>query len=298
VHLGRFFYWLGLAHPSGPTVSMGWQPTPKTGELPPWRRAGGADANPARAGDEWGSGGVLEHEVAVGDWFEETEERGAHQKWRLHGDSTLSVGTHRRRLGTVVGVADSESGEHLGAGGVLGEAKARLEEDQSGPPAVECPAAEEEEGRSSLRSEGGGVLLGLARGGKHSGSCSGGWRHVGAVHVGGVRQWGGEERHRWQSEGTRDGNGVGDLSRLCFSPKIRQRIRTAEPAHMEERHGLCVGVVRGGGTGHSCSWRGQNRWRRGQNDAQARAQGKIADGPAVRVGLGRYRRTGLSPRLN
>jgi hypothetical protein len=156
VHLGRFFYWLGLAHPSGPTVSMGWQPTPKTGELPPWRRAGGADANPARAGDEWGSGGVLEHEVAVGDWFEETEERGAHQKWRLHGDSTLSVGTHRRRLGTVVGVADSESGEHLGAGGVLGEAKARLEEDQSGPPAVECPAAEEEEGRSSLRSEGGG----------------------------------------------------------------------------------------------------------------------------------------------
>jgi hypothetical protein len=27
-----------------------------------------------------GSSGVLEHEEAVGDWFEETEERGAHQK--------------------------------------------------------------------------------------------------------------------------------------------------------------------------------------------------------------------------
>jgi hypothetical protein len=37
----------------------------------------------------------------------------------------------------------------------LGETKARPEEDQSGPPAVECPVAEEEEGRSSLRSEGG-----------------------------------------------------------------------------------------------------------------------------------------------
>jgi hypothetical protein len=38
----------------------------------------------------------------------------------------------------------------------LGETKARPEEDQSGPPAVECPVAKEEEGRSSLRSEGGG----------------------------------------------------------------------------------------------------------------------------------------------
>jgi hypothetical protein len=91
----------------------------------------------------------------VGDWIEGTEERGAHQKRRLHGDGTLSVGTHRRRLGTVVGVVDSASGEHRGAGGVLGEVKARPEEDQSGPPTVECPAAEEEEGRSSLRSEGG-----------------------------------------------------------------------------------------------------------------------------------------------
>jgi hypothetical protein len=163
---------------------------------------------------------VLEHEEAVGDWIEGTEERGAHQKRRLHGDGTLSVGTHRQRLGTMVGVVDSASGEHRGAGGVLGEVKARPEEDQSGPPTVECPAAEEEEGRSSLRSEG-GVLLGLARGGKCSGSCSDGWWHVGVVHVGGFRQWGVEERRRRRSEGARDGDGVGDLSRLCFSPKTR-----------------------------------------------------------------------------
>jgi hypothetical protein len=109
---------------------MGWQPTPETGELPPWRRAGGAGANPARAGGEGGSGGVLEHEEVVGDWFEETEERGAHQKWRLHGDGTLSAGTHRRRLSTVVGVADSVSGEHRGAGGVLGEVPAGSDEDR------------------------------------------------------------------------------------------------------------------------------------------------------------------------
>jgi hypothetical protein len=38
-----------------------------------------------------------------GGWFEETEERGAHQNRHLHGDGTLSVGTHRRWLGTVVG---------------------------------------------------------------------------------------------------------------------------------------------------------------------------------------------------
>jgi hypothetical protein len=55
----------------------------------------------------------------------------------------------------------------------------------------------------------------------------------------------------------------------------------AEPAHMEERHGLRVGVVRGGGTGRSCSWHGRNRRWRGQNDAQARAQGKMADGPVL-----------------
>jgi hypothetical protein len=134
---------------------MGWQPTPETGELPPWRRAGCASANSTRADDEGGSGGVLEHEEVVGDWFEETEERGAHQKRHLQGDGTLSAGTHRRRLGTVVGVADSASEEHRGARGVLGEAKARPEEDQSGPLAVECLTAEEEEGHSSLRSEGG-----------------------------------------------------------------------------------------------------------------------------------------------
>jgi hypothetical protein len=57
----------------------------------------------------------------------------------------------------VVGVADSASREHRGAGGVLGEAKVRPKEDQSGPPAVECLTAEEEEGCSSLRSEGGGA---------------------------------------------------------------------------------------------------------------------------------------------
>jgi hypothetical protein len=56
---------------------MGWQPTPETGELPPWGRAGDAGANPARAGGKGVSGGVLEHEEAVGDWFEETEERGS-----------------------------------------------------------------------------------------------------------------------------------------------------------------------------------------------------------------------------
>jgi hypothetical protein len=104
----------------------------------------------------------------------------------------------------------------------------------------------------------GGVLLGLARGGKFSGNCSNGWRRVGAVHVGGVRQWGAEERHQRQSEGVRDGDGVGDLSKLCFSPKTRQRIKMAELAHVEERHGLRVGVMRGGGTGRSWSWHGRN----------------------------------------
>jgi hypothetical protein len=76
------------------------------------------------------SGGVLEHEEAVGDWFEETEERGAHQKWRLYSDDTLSVGTRRRRLSTVVGAADSASGEHSGAGGVLGEVPAGSDGDR------------------------------------------------------------------------------------------------------------------------------------------------------------------------
>jgi hypothetical protein len=73
---------------------------------------------------------MLEHEEAVGDLFEETEERGAHQKRRLHGDGTLSVGTHRRRLDTVVGASDSASEEHRGAGGVLGEVPAGPDEDR------------------------------------------------------------------------------------------------------------------------------------------------------------------------
>jgi hypothetical protein len=136
--------------------------------------------------------------------------------------------------------------EVLRAGVVLAEVKVRPEEDQSGLPAVECPAVEEV-GRSSLRSE--GVLLGLAHGGKRSGSCSGGWRHVGAVHVGGVRQWGAEERHRRQSEGARDGDGVGDLSRLCFSPKTRQGIRTAE----SDARGGAAWSARGGREGR---WHG------------------------------------------
>jgi hypothetical protein len=87
--------------------------------------------------------------------------------------------------------------EVLWAGVMLAEAETRPEEDQSGPPAVECPTAEEG-GRSSLRSE--GVLLGLAHVGKRSGSCSGGWRHVGAFHVDGVWRWGAEERRRRQRE--------------------------------------------------------------------------------------------------
>jgi hypothetical protein len=116
--------------------------------------------------------------------------------------------------------------EVLRAGVMLAEAETRPEEDQSGLPAVECPTVEEEGGRSSLRSE--GVLLGLARVGKRSGSCSGGWRHVGAFHVDGVRRWGAEERRRRQSESARVGDGVGDLSNLCFSPKTRQGIRTVE----------------------------------------------------------------------
>jgi hypothetical protein len=53
--------------------------------------------------------------------------------------------------------------EVLWVGVVLAEVKARPEEDQSGPPAVECPTAEEEEGRSSLRSEGGAPRLGSWR---------------------------------------------------------------------------------------------------------------------------------------
>jgi hypothetical protein len=59
------------------------------------------------------------------------------------------------------------------AGVVLAEVETRPEEDQSGPPAVECSTAAR---RCALR---GGVLLGLARGGKRSGSCCCGWRHIG-----------------------------------------------------------------------------------------------------------------------
>jgi hypothetical protein len=44
-------------------------------------------------------------------------------------------------------------GEQHSLSAQLGEVKARPEEDQSDPPAVECSAAEEEEGRSLLRSE-------------------------------------------------------------------------------------------------------------------------------------------------
>jgi hypothetical protein len=53
--------------------------------------------------------------------------------------------------------------EVLRAGVVLTEAKVRPEEDQSGPPAMECPKAEEEGGRSSLRSQGGAPQLGSWR---------------------------------------------------------------------------------------------------------------------------------------
>jgi hypothetical protein len=67
---------------------MGWQRTPETGELPPWRRAGGAGRNLARADGEGGSGGVLEHEEAVGDWFEGVEESGAHQSGAAHDGGT------------------------------------------------------------------------------------------------------------------------------------------------------------------------------------------------------------------
>jgi hypothetical protein len=59
--------------------------------------------------------------------------------------------TRRWRLGTVVGAADSASGEHRGAGGVLEEAKARPEEDQRGPPTVECPAGKK---KVAARAEG------------------------------------------------------------------------------------------------------------------------------------------------
>jgi hypothetical protein len=67
---------------------------------------------------------VLEHEEVVGDWFEGAEESGAHQKRHLRGGGTLSAGTCRRRLGTMVGAAYSTSGEHRGAEGVLGEVPA------------------------------------------------------------------------------------------------------------------------------------------------------------------------------
>jgi hypothetical protein len=53
--------------------------------------------------------------------------------------------------------------EVLRAGVVLAEAMMRPEEDQSGPPVVECPTAEEEGGRSSLCSEGGAPRLGSCR---------------------------------------------------------------------------------------------------------------------------------------
>jgi hypothetical protein len=73
--------------------------------------------------------------------------------------------------------------EVLRARVLLAEAKARPEEDQSGPPAVECPATEEEGGRSSLRSKGGAPQLGS-------------WRQTLAqllrrleAHRGGSRQW-------------------------------------------------------------------------------------------------------------
>jgi hypothetical protein len=53
--------------------------------------------------------------------------------------------------------------EVLRAGVMLVEAETRPEEDQSGPPVVECPTTEEEGGRSSLRSEGGAPRLGSCR---------------------------------------------------------------------------------------------------------------------------------------
>jgi hypothetical protein len=98
---------------------MGWQPTPEIGELPH-----GAELvvpaeirqGPAARGCQ---GGVLEHEEAVGDRFEGVEENGAHQKWRLHGGDTLSVGTCQWWLGTLAGATGFTSGEHHGAEGML-----------------------------------------------------------------------------------------------------------------------------------------------------------------------------------
>jgi hypothetical protein len=58
-------------------MALGWQCRRKSGK---GRRRGG-------------SGGVLEHEEAVWDWFEGVEESGAHQKQHLHGGGTLSMGT-------------------------------------------------------------------------------------------------------------------------------------------------------------------------------------------------------------
>jgi hypothetical protein len=67
----------------------------------------------------------------------------------------------------VVGAADSASGEHRGARGVLGEAKARPEEDQSGPPTVECPAGKK---KAAARAEGiNGYGLNTRRGSRRSG---------------------------------------------------------------------------------------------------------------------------------
>jgi hypothetical protein len=62
-------------------------------------------------------------------------------------------------------------------------------------------------------------------------------------HVDDIQQWGAEERRRRQSESAREGDGVGDLSNLCFSPKTRQGIRTAETG----TRGGAAWPARGGG---------------------------------------------------
>jgi hypothetical protein len=109
---------------------MGWQPTPKTGELPPWRRVGGAGANPARVAGEGGSGGVLEHEVAVGAGLRRRRREGLTR-------IGISMVTALCRWGLIdggsvpwSGAADSTSGEHRGAGGMLGEVPAGSDGDR------------------------------------------------------------------------------------------------------------------------------------------------------------------------
>jgi hypothetical protein len=77
---------------------MGWQPTPKIRELPPWCQGG--DASGIRQGPtvRGGQGGALEHEGVIEDQFEESGRRRAHRDVAPHGGACGRRGTSDRSM--------------------------------------------------------------------------------------------------------------------------------------------------------------------------------------------------------